>query len=50
MKIIVDSYGEEIVFIENPDGTTLSMAKSTYDAQEAAKKLEATATLEAENN
>ena len=35
MKIIIDSYGTEVVFIQNPDGTTLSMAKSTYDELEA---------------
>lgn len=32
MEIIINELtGEEIVFITNEDGTTLSMLKSTYD-------------------
>lgn len=35
MKIITDTYGNEIAYIVNDDGTTLSMLKSTYDEQQA---------------
>ena len=35
MEIIVDRYGNEVVFITNEDGTTMSMLKSTYDQQQA---------------
>ena len=36
MEIIKDEKtGLEFVFITNEDGTTLSMLKSTYDAQQA---------------
>jgi hypothetical protein len=38
MEIIVDSFGNEIVYIVNDDGTTLSMLKSTWDELEAAKE------------
>ena len=38
MEIIKDEKtGLEFVFITNEDGTTLSMLKSTYDAQQAAQ-------------
>ena len=37
MEIIKDTYGNEVVFITNEDGTTVSMLKSTYDAQQAAQ-------------
>ena len=33
LEILEDSKGNEVVFITNEDGTTLSMLKSTYDAQ-----------------
>lgn len=37
MEIIIDELsGIEIIFIENEDGSTLSMLKSTYDEQQAA--------------
>ena len=36
MKIIKDLYDNEIVLIENPDGSTVSMLKATYDEQQAA--------------
>jgi hypothetical protein len=35
MEIIKDSYGNDIVFIINNDGSTLSMFKSTYDELQA---------------
>ena len=35
MEIITDQYGNEVVFITNEDGTTLSMLKSTYDELKA---------------
>ena len=35
MEIIKDSYGNDIVFIINNDGSTLSMLKSTYDELQA---------------
>jgi hypothetical protein len=37
LEIITDEMtGAEIVYIVNEDGTTLSMLKSTYDAQQEA--------------
>jgi hypothetical protein len=37
LEIITDEKtGADIVYIVNEDGTTLSMLKSTYDAQQAA--------------
>jgi len=41
MIITKDKYGIEIVFIENEDGTGISMLKSHYDELEAAKADEA---------
>ena len=38
MEIITDTYGNEIVYIVNDDGSTTSMLKSTYDAQQAEAK------------
>jgi hypothetical protein len=36
MEIIIDQLtGEEIVFITNEDGTTLSMTKANYDELKA---------------
>jgi hypothetical protein len=35
MEIIKDTYGNDVVFITNEDGTTLSMLKSTYEKQQA---------------
>ena len=37
MEILTDHFGNEIVFIENADGTTLSMSKAHYEELEAAK-------------
>jgi hypothetical protein len=42
MEIIEDTNGVEIVFIENVDGTTLSMTKAVWDELEAAKKASGT--------
>jgi predicted component of viral defense system (DUF524 family) len=36
MEIIKDQFGTEVVFIVNEDGSTLSMHKSIYDAQQEA--------------
>jgi hypothetical protein len=38
LELIEDSKGNEVVFITNEDGTTLSMLKSTWDELEAAKE------------
>jgi hypothetical protein len=35
MEIIKDTFGNDIVFIVNEDGSTTSMLKSTYEAQQA---------------
>jgi hypothetical protein len=35
LEILEDSKGNEVVFITNEDGTTLSMLKETYDKQRA---------------
>jgi hypothetical protein len=35
LKILEDSKGNEVVFITNEDGTTLSMSKAEYDRQQA---------------
>jgi hypothetical protein len=35
MEIITDRFGNEVVFITNEDGSTVSMLKSTYEAQHA---------------
>jgi hypothetical protein len=35
LEIFEDSKGNEVVFITNEDGTTLSMLKSEYDRREA---------------
>jgi hypothetical protein len=35
MEIIKDTYGNDVVFITNEDGTTLSMLKSTYETMQA---------------
>jgi hypothetical protein len=35
LEILQDSKGNEVVFITNEDGTTISMLKSTYDAMQA---------------
>jgi hypothetical protein len=35
LEILEDSKGNEVVFITNEDGTTLSMSKAEYDRQEA---------------
>lgn len=35
IEIIKDLQGNDVVFIVNEDGTTLSMLKSTYDEQQA---------------
>jgi hypothetical protein len=35
LEILEDSRGNEVVFITNEDGTTTSMLKSTYEAQQA---------------
>jgi len=35
MEIITDQYGNEVVFITNEDGTTLSMLKTEYDRRQA---------------
>jgi hypothetical protein len=34
MEILKDSFGNEVVFIVNEDGSTVSMLKSVYDAQQ----------------
>lgn len=39
MEILEDSKGNEVAFITNEDGTTLSMLKSTWDELEAQKEL-----------
>ena len=39
MEILMDSFGNEIVYIVNADGTTLSMLKSTWDELQAQKEL-----------
>lgn len=38
LEILEDSKGNEVVFITNEDGTTLSMLKSTWDELEAAQE------------
>jgi hypothetical protein len=35
LEVLLDSKGNEVVFITNEDGSTISMAKSTYDAMQA---------------
>jgi hypothetical protein len=35
LEILGDSKGNEVVFITNEDGTTLSMLKTEYDRREA---------------
>ena len=35
MEIIKDTYGNEIAYIVNEDGTTISMLKSIYDELKA---------------
>jgi len=35
LEILEDSKGNEVVFITNEDGTTLSMLKSEYDRRQA---------------
>ncbi len=35
IEYLKDTYGADVVFIENEDGTTSSMAKSTYDTMQA---------------
>jgi hypothetical protein len=35
MEIIKDTSGNDVVFITNEDGSTLSMLKSEYDRQQA---------------
>ena len=35
IEYLKDTYGADVVFIENEDGTTSSMAKSTYEAKQA---------------
>jgi hypothetical protein len=35
IETITDNYGNEVVFITNEDGTTLSMSKAEYDRQQA---------------
>jgi hypothetical protein len=35
LEILGDSKGNEVVFITNEDGTTLSMLKAEYDRQQA---------------
>jgi hypothetical protein len=35
LEILEDSKGNEVVFITNEDGTTLSMLKAEYDRREA---------------
>jgi hypothetical protein len=35
LEILEDSKGNEVVFITNDDGTTLSMLKSEYDRRQA---------------
>ena len=37
MEIIRDSFGNEIAYVVNEDGSTLSMLKSYYDEQQAAQ-------------
>ena len=37
LQILQDSKGNDVVFITNDDGTTLSMTKERYDELEAAK-------------
>ena len=39
MEIIEDIRGNEIVFITQDDGSTVSMLKSTWDELEAQKEL-----------
>ena len=39
IQIIEDKYGNEVVFVTNEDGTTLSMAKAVWDEQQAQKEL-----------
>ena len=36
VEVFEDNKGNEMVFIVNEDGSTLSMLKSTYDEQQAA--------------
>ena len=38
LTYIIDSYGSEHVIIEHEDGSTTSMLKSIYDAQQAEVK------------
>jgi hypothetical protein len=35
LEILEDSKGNEVVFITNEDGTTLSMLKTEYDRRQA---------------
>jgi hypothetical protein len=35
IEYLKDTYGNDVVFITNEDGTTLSMSKGTYDAMQA---------------
>ena len=35
IETITDRFGNEVVIITNEDGTTLSMSKATYEAQQA---------------
>ena len=34
IETITDNYGNEVVFITNEDGTTLSMSKAEYDRRQ----------------
>ena len=38
MEIILDTLGNEIAYIVNEDGTTVSMPKTVWDELEAAKE------------
>ena len=38
MEILEDTYGNEVVFITNEDGTTLSMTKAHWDKLEAERE------------
>jgi hypothetical protein len=35
IEYLKDTYGTDVVFIENEDGTTLSMSKAEYDRRQA---------------
>lgn len=49
LEILEDSKGNEVVFITNEDGTTLSMLKSIYDEQQVQLSTSPLTDIPAEN-